>query len=151
MAGNNLVNRLSSAGIQQTGIPKYMAGGPKSIGRLKALNFDPIGELVNKYKDLENELVRQKSIRDGDIVELTGSGKPKSHNPEIMLSLYDKQISIAEKLLRYRYGRVPEVDDGRQAAPAALIVNLTKKGETYVVNEEQPDGDFQDSDDDSDA
>lgn len=150
MAGNNLVNRLSS-NSPQTGIPKFVAGSARSVGRLKILNFDPIGELVHKYRDLEKELERQKQIRNGEVVELTAAGKPKSHNPEIMLAIYDKQVNIAEKLLRYRYGRVPEVDDGRVAPPAALIVNLTKKGETYVVNEEQPDGTIENQDDDSDA
>lgn len=117
------------------GIPKYNAGSNRSVARLRNLNYDPIGELVKKYNELENELVRQRKIRSREIVELGASGKPRSFNPEIMMTVYDKQIQIAEKLLRYKYGRVPELDDGVKEKLPALIVNLTKDGETYVVNE----------------
>lgn len=118
----------------------------RSYRVLESLKYDPIAELVGKYKDLENELERQKLIRENKVVELTATGRIRSFNPEIMLSIYDKQISIAEKLLRYKYGRVPEIEnlnENNKSVP--FIVNLTKKGETYVVN----DKDLQDDDLDS--
>lgn len=117
------------------GVPKFFAGSARSIGRLKHLNFDPIKELVDKYRELETEIDRQKKIRAGEIVELTATGKPKSYRAEVHHALYDKQISIGEKLLRYAYGRVPEtnVDENKTVMP--LIVNLTKKGETYIAND----------------
>lgn len=115
--------------------PRFVAGSARSVGRLRHLNFDPIKELVDKYHELETEIARQKKIREGEIVELTATGKPKSYRPEVHHALYDKQISIGEKLLRYAYGRVPEsnVDEQKPAMP--LIVNLTKKGETYIAND----------------
>jgi hypothetical protein len=64
------------------------------------------------------------------------------------MSIYDKQIAIAEKLLRYNYGRVPEISEEQQRAPMPLIVNLTKKGDTYIVNNEVPD-DTPDEDNDN--
>lgn len=134
------------------GRPNYMAGSTRSVGRLKNLGFDPIKELVDKYRDLENELTRQKKIRNSEIVELYPSGKPKAFNPELMLAIYDKQVAIAEKLLRYRYGRVPEIEDAPKA-PMPMIINLTQKGETYIINDEQPDANFaadEDSDDNDD-
>jgi hypothetical protein len=53
----------------------------------------------------------------------------------MLMDIYEKQIMIAEKLLRYRYGRVPENETFEAERPSSLIVNLTKKGETYVVND----------------
>ena len=134
------------------GKPIYTNGGKRSVARLKYLGYDPIGELVTKYKELESELDRQKRIRNNEIVELTASGRPRSFNPETMMSIFDKQIAIAEKLLRYGYGRVPEtnVDEAKPAMP--LVVNLTKKGDTYVANDTTDEGDdFTYEDEDADT
>lgn len=122
--------------------PKYVAGSARSIGRLKYLQFDPINELVSKYRQLDGELERQLALRSGALVELNANGRPRNFNPEVLMSIYDKQIAIAEKLLRYKYGRVPEVELPNQERPTALVVNLTKKGETYVVNNEPASEEF---------
>jgi hypothetical protein len=135
---------------RQAGVPKYVAGAARSVGRLKALKFDPIGELVTKYRQLEDEVERQKLIRDGVIVELTSAGKPRSYRPEVHHALFDKQISIGEKLLRYAYGRVPDEGIETPKTPMPLIVNLTKKGETYIANESADTEDF-DAYDDADT
>ena len=123
----------------QLGIPKYQAGGNRSIGRLKHLNFDPIGELVSNYRAVQKEIERQEMIRDNQIVELTTTGKTKAYRPEVHHALYDKLINIGEKLLRYGYGRVPETTVVEQKQAMPLIVNLTKKGQVYVANDTQPD------------
>ena len=120
----------------QLGIPKFHAGGNKSVNRLRQLQYDPIGELVAKYRMLEAEITRQEKIRDGVIVELTATGKPKSYRAEVHHALFDKLIAIGDKLLRYGYGRVPETVVVEEKKPLPLIVNLTKRGETYVVNED---------------
>jgi len=120
----------------QLGIPKFHAGGNKSVNRLRQLQYDPIGELVAKYRMLEAEIARQEKIRDGVIVELTATGKPKSYRAEVHHALFDKLIAIGDKLLRYGYGRVPETVVVEEKKPLPLIVNLTKRGETYVVNED---------------
>lgn len=125
-------------GGRPPGIPQYQAGGQKSVARLKQLQYDPIGELVGTYNKLKAELERQEKIRDGVIVELTSTGKPKAYRAEVHHALYDKLIAISEKLLRYGYGRVPETTIVEEKRPMPLIVNLTKKGEVYVANE-QPD------------
>lgn len=123
----------------QLGVPKFHAGGRKSVARLTQLRYDPIGELVTNYRRLEAELERQEKIRDGIIVELTATGKPKSYRPEVHHAIYDKLIAIGDKLLRYGYGRVPETTIVEEKKPMPLIVNLTKKGEVYVANDTQPD------------
>ncbi len=136
--------------LRQTGVPKYASGGARSVGRLRSLKFDPIGELVTKYRQLEEEIERQKLIRDGVIVELTSAGKPRAYRPEVHHAIFDKQISIGEKLLRYAYGRVPDEGMETPKTPMPLIVNLTKKGETYIANESADTEDF-DAYDDADT
>jgi hypothetical protein len=123
------------------GKPNYMMGGKRSVKRLENLGFDPIGELVATYRKLEEELVYYEGWRDGTIVPLTSTGKARSYVAEAHMALYDKRIKIGEALLRYGYGRVPENVDQSEKAPMPLIVNLTKKGEQYCVNEVQPDDD----------
>lgn len=122
------------------GVPKYFGGSNRSIARLKNLNYDPIAQLVNKYREIEEEIEYQKKLRSGAIVELNAAGKPRAYRVEAHYALFDKQISIGEKLLRYGYGRVPEVVEEQQKVPMPLVINLTKKGDMYVVNDEQPDG-----------
>ena len=125
----------------QLGVPKFHAGGHKSVTRLRQLQYDPIGELVENYRKLQYEIERQEKIRDGIIVELTATGKPKNYRAEVHHALYDKLIAIGDKLLRYGYGRVPETVLVEEKKPLPLIVNLTKKGDTYVVNDDSmPDG-----------
>lgn len=149
MADDNNSMPPVKRGGARVSVPSYRAGVGRSVARLEHLKFDPIGELVEKYREVGREILRQNDIRDGLIVELKPDGKPRYYNSEAHMSLHDKQINIAKELLRYGYGRVPEmaqVDDPRPKP--TLVVNLTKKGDTYVVNdfvteEEQPqhDGD----------
>ena len=126
----------SSRDLGRPGIPRFQAGGQRSVARLRQLQYDPIGELVENYRKLKLEVERQEKIRDGVIVELTATGKPRSYRAEIHHALYDKLIAVSDKLLRYGYGRVPETLLVEEKKPLPLIVNLTKKGETYVVNDD---------------
>lgn len=123
------------------GKPNYIGGGKRSVKRLEALGFDPIKSLVDNYHKLQEELVYYEGWRDGTIIPLTATGKVRSYNAETHMVIYDKLIKVGEALLRYGYGRVPENVDQSEKAPMPLIVNLTKKGEQYVVNEMQPDDD----------
>ena len=115
---------------------RFNAGAPRSVRRLKELQFDPIGELVSIYEKLVEEIRRQEQIRDGTLVEKSASGHVRHYRPDTHQQMYDRLINIAEKLLRYGYGRVPEV-----AAPTAekappLIVNLSKEGDVYTINDD---------------
>lgn len=116
--------------------PKWQPGYPRSVRRLARLGFDPIGELVDKYRKLEGELEYQEKLRSGAIVELRSDGKPRAYRAETHMAIYDKLIAVSEKLLRYNYGRVPELNLVEERKPTPLIVNLTKKGEVYTVNDE---------------
>lgn len=146
-----LVSKEEASAIvkaRATGVsyPQFRAGANRSVGRLRALNFDPIGELVHKYRKLEEELDRQEKRRSGELVELNSMGKPRAFRHEDLVGVYDRLIDISEKLLRYRYGRVPELENN-QKPTAPLIVNLTKKGDVYTVNENELTDANQDDDD----
>ena len=128
----------------------FQAGAKRSQLRLKHLGFDPIGELVKQYRQLELELEYQEKLCSGEIVELSAAtGKPKAYRPEVHHAIYDKLIKVGEALLRYGYGRVPETSVVENKRPMPLVVNLTKKGETYVINDESM-PDEGDNDDDLD-
>ena len=139
-----IVEQPPLRGGRNAGYTQYHRGGPKSVARLRNLQFDPIGELVAKYRKLESEIEYQEKIKTGEIQELGPGGRVRAYRPEVHHALYDKLITIGKELLRYGYGRVPEQVNNEQAVPQPLIVNLTAKGEVYVVNEEASGGDEDD-------
>lgn len=121
------------------GISPYRSGTPRSVGRLKQLDYDPIGELVKKYNELEKEIQYQNQRRSGAIVELLPSGKPRPYSYEHHMALYDRQLRVGEVLLRYGYGRVPEIVEVKEHKIDPLIIKLSKEGDTYVINDNQED------------
>lgn len=137
MSQDELVNptQPSYSRGRPKGIVQYHGGGPKSVRRMAAVGFDPIGELVKNYRKLEAEVERQEKIRDNLIVELSTTGKPKAYRAEVHHALYDRLISVGEKLLRYKYGRVPETAIVEEKKAMPLVVNLTRKGDQYVIND----------------
>lgn len=108
----------------------------KSQDRLRELKFDPLESLVRQYQNLEAELYYQECLREGIVEELRLDGKPKAYRADIHMGIYEKMIAIGEKLLRYQYGRVPETNVVEHKERMPLIVNLTKKGEVYRINDE---------------
>lgn len=134
----NDIEQPKGKGGRPPGIPQYSAGAKRSVARLENLRFDPIGELVDQYRRLQDELAYQEKLRSGAIVELGPTGKPRSYRAEIHMAIYDKLIAIGDKLLRYGYGRVPETLQIEETKAAPLVINLTKKGETYIINNKQP-------------
>jgi len=129
--------------------PGFFAGSGRSVARLKQLGFDPIERLVIRHDELSQELEYQKKRRSGEIIELRGDGKPKAFVMEHLLGVHDKLIAIERELLRYGYGRVPEVSEAERPKLPPLTIQLTKAGDKYVLNEdnfgpsteEQPQGD----------
>lgn len=114
---------------------KYNSGSSTSVSKLQQLHFDPIERLVATYIKLEDEIDRQERLRSGALKELMGNGKQRSYRQEDHFALYDKLINISEKLLRYRYGRVPEGDNQDKIRKAgALVVHLTKKDGVHQIN-----------------
>jgi hypothetical protein len=127
------IEQPSGRGVRLTANP-YRAGSQRSVARLQQLQFDPIGELVAKYRGLEKELERQELIREGKLVEMTTTGKARAYRADLHHAIYDKLIAVADKLLRYGYGRMPETINIEERRPTPLIVNLSKDNEQYVIN-----------------
>ena len=148
LINQNEIEQPPIRGGRNTGIAQYHRGGPKSVRRLKQLSFDPIQELVNTYRAVQLEIKYWEDIRSGTIVQLTEKGNPIRYNALVHASLYDKLAAIGKELLRYGYGRVPEVDTGIDKQPAALVVQLTNEGDVFVIGDEAGGGDegFEDDD-----
>jgi hypothetical protein len=128
--------------------PGFVGGSGRSVARLKQLGFDPIERLVVRHQELTAELELQKKKRDGTVIELRADGKPKAFVMDHLLGLHDRLTAIEKELLRYGYGRVNEGEAPEKPKGSSLVINLTKKGDSYVLNEdafapqtdEQPDG-----------
>ena len=132
--------------ISSRGLPKrYNSGAPRSVARLKELGFDPISSLIDVYKKIEAEISIQERLRDNTLVQLNGAGKQRAYRPEVHHALYDKLAKIGTDLLRYKYGRVPEVEENSAKALPALLVQLTGVGDVYTIGD--PDPDFGEEDD----
>jgi hypothetical protein len=116
---------------------RYGPGSARSIAKLKKLNFDPITELVELYGEIQGEIEYQKKLRSQEVVELTATGKPRAYFAPNHYGLFDKAIKIGESLLRYKYGRVPENQIEAEKVKQSLTINLSKKGDTYVLNDQE--------------
>jgi len=115
-----------------TGIPAYLSGANRSRAVLKDISYDPIRELVKRYRVLEEEVDFWKGVRSGAIV-VVREGKPDlRYSPEAHSACEAMLISIGEKLLRYGYGRVPEVDNSERR-PTPLIIDLGARDGTLTI------------------
>jgi hypothetical protein len=133
---NMLVSQQPSGRGGSNGRTNFQAGAKRSVSRLDDLKFDPIRELVEKYRKLEGELEYQEKVRSNEIVPLTATGKIRWYNPETHMGIYDKLLNTGEKLLRYYYGRVPETIHIEEKQAMPLVVNLTKEGDVYTIGSE---------------
>lgn len=118
------------------GNPNYRAGALRSVNRLKALGFDPIGVLVDRYKALLKDVEHYRTLQSGKIVELQANGRPRVFNYDTLVSMETQLATIADKLLRYGYGRVPENAEDEKPPMAPMIVQLTRKGDVFVINDD---------------
>src|SRR5262245_43330132 len=60
--------------------PRYHAGSPRSVRQLNKLGFDPIFELVSKYREIDEEIQIMKEVQSGERVHLTPSGRPRRYD-----------------------------------------------------------------------
>jgi hypothetical protein len=115
--------------------PSYRGGSVRSVQMLNMLRFDPIEQLVAQYRKLEEELLWHEQLREGNLIPLRPSGKPYTYNAEHHIRVFERLESIGSQLLRYGYGRVSETIDLNVNRPNKLVFNLSKKGETFVIND----------------
>jgi len=132
-----LTKANSSEGADESfNAPRYVGGSVRSVNVLNMLRFDPIEELVNQYRRLEAEIHWHEQLRNGEIVPLDPNGKPRHYSATAHMAVYERLQSIGSDLLRYGYGRVPESVDLNVNRPTKLVINLTKQGETFEINNE---------------
>jgi hypothetical protein len=105
-----------------------------SIGALSRLGYDPIEELTKNHERILKQIERQEKVSNGQLTQLNGDGKTINYNAEVHMNLYDKLTKISEALLRYGYARVPENNDEKVARNNSLTINLTAKGDKYIIN-----------------
>lgn len=114
--------------------PKQKSLG-SSVEKLVALGFDPIEAMVKQYEALCEEIRTQEKIALGELVRLRADGKPKAYSPDYHMNIIDRAANLAEKLLRYGYGRVPEDKDLVPTTPPVLNINLSD-GVTVSLNKD---------------
>jgi hypothetical protein len=137
---------LTSADSKKLRIRGPNAGSSRSRQRLAQLDFDPIGELVEKYRKLEKELQWWEDIRDGRVVALLNNGKERAYSADTHMAIYDKLLTVGDKLLRYGYGREPEAVQEEEKKVPSLVINLTKQGEKFVMDDVDTDIEINDGD-----
>ena len=113
-----------------TGTKKYLAGSARSQERLKQLKHDPILKQVKLYWELEAEVRRLKEIRDGHVqkmvVDATGKPVVYRYSSEMHTRLLEQMQKINEGLMRYGYGRVPELQNPVPDSIPELVINLSQ-------------------------
>lgn len=103
--------------------------------KLRELKFDPIERLLDTHKKLTEQIEYYDKIRDNKIVAYRQDGKERNYPQAVHMELYDKRAKIELELLKYNYSKVPETVNINDDRPLGLVVNLTPKGEKYVIND----------------
>ena len=120
------------------GTPKYQGGSRRSVAVLKENRFDPITSLVNRYREMENEVAFWKGIRDRSVIQvINAEGKERYYDADAHMAAEKMLIEIGDKLLRYGYGRVPEtvnVNDNR--LPTMVVQLSTKSDHQHFINKQ---------------
>jgi hypothetical protein len=118
--------------------------------RLAQLDFDPIERLVNLYKELDEEIRYMRDLRDFKVPShITAEGeelKPPRYSAVALAAILAQKEKVANDLLRYGYGRVPETVNINETQNSPLVIQLTD-GEKIKVNEIE-DGSFEELVDD---
>jgi hypothetical protein len=113
----------------------------KSVARLKDLKFDPMQRVVDNYKRLEGELAWWEGIRDGTIVSLLASGKERSYSFDAHMRIFEQLNNVADRLMRYAYGRVPETQITENRGRVPFVINLSngsKKTDEGITDGQEP-------------
>ena len=107
---------------------KIYAGTKRSNERLAELGFDPIEKLVELYKSLEAEHEYWMELKKvSQVQELTKGGKHKKthrYSGHAHAAILAQMEKVANDLMRYNYGRVPETINVNAVKPQGMIVNL---------------------------
>jgi len=92
---------------------------------LESLNYDPLESMVDTHAELKEELRRHKEMREGTRAESKLDGKPRAYHADAHLRTLDQLITVNDKLMRYKYGRVVEAAPDNDKPIPAFIVQLS--------------------------
>ena len=129
----------------------FRSGSKRSQRRLKSLDFDPIEKLTKLYQRLEQEDQYMCNLRHVDSVkELNPDGtikKTHKYSGVAHMAVFGHMEKVASDLLRYDYGRVPEIIPTSSANTTPMYIQLTEKEAPPIMivpkaDEEIEDGDF---------
>ncbi len=122
--GAQLVERMPDkySPIRQERFP---LGGFKSVRRLAELQYDPINELVKTYHSLAALERFHDETRTGAKKHLDANGNVRRYSAQAHASVTEQKIRVAESLLRYGYGRVPEMLQVEHTEAPKLVINLS--------------------------
>jgi hypothetical protein len=130
-------NKLPRGPVSGFSEKKFITGSKRSQRRLKTLGFDPIERLVKLYKRLEEEDEYMVNLRQvAAVTELNPDGSvKKSHKYSGVahMAVFGHMEKTASDLLRYDYGRVPELIPTSAADVKPLMIQLTDEGTAPIV------------------
>ena len=110
------------------------------IRRLAQLGFDPMEQMVKLSKDIDKELYKIKHYSNGTLRE--------KFSMVAYAQLLATQQKLINDLMRYGYSRVPETEDTQEKVIKPVVINLSKKGDTYLPTTNYEDAEFVDMVDD---
>jgi hypothetical protein len=106
------------------------------IRRLAQLGFDPMEQMVKLSKDIDKELYKIKHYSNGTLRE--------KFSMVAYAQLLATQQKLINDLMRYGYSRVPETEDTQEKVIKPVVINLSKKGDTYLPTTNYEDAEFVD-------
>jgi len=118
--------------------PNFKAGH-KSQVRLEELGFDPLQELVQLYRKLQDEDTLMCALRDGVYVPLNEYANPIRYSYVAHTNLLSQLEKVASQLMRYGYSRVSETVIIEEKPVDPLIINLDRDliTDAEIVEEDQ--------------
>jgi hypothetical protein len=120
---NDLLNTIPRGGAPFTG----KAISSKSVAKLRQLGFDPIDVMVALYRKLQKEEQRLVMIRDNTMV-----GTYQKYSSIAHAQILSQMRDIANDLMRYGYGRVPETVNVENHSATPLTIVMTPAGGNFV-------------------
>jgi hypothetical protein len=126
----NEIKNIEQPGAMDPGYSHYKrfhAGSERSQKRLGELNYDPIGELVEQYHEICRLIASEMAWKEGRETRLNAKGQERVFHHDFLDKLLDKKERIANNLIRYGYGRVPEIGVVEEKQVVPFVVNLSSK------------------------
>jgi len=104
-----------------------------STRRMKELNFDPLDEQVELYRKMKDELLMFERMRRGELIRMASDGTEKiiHYSAVAHQTLYSSMQKLANDMMRYKYGRVPESIEMEIKDSMGMIINLHKDDASF--------------------